>query len=295
MSERVQSFYVERDGVRLHAVDEGPRDAPLVVMVHGYPDDLTVWDGVAALLRDRFRIVRYDVRGAGLSDTPKSLADYALSELKADLFAVVDTVAPDAAFHIVGHDWGSIQLWEAVMDSVQSARIQSFVSASGPALDYIAVQSREALRSGDPAQLVGALKQAARSWYVGAFQLPVLPALAWTKRTTRWTERQIARAEGLPISVFQDAQRGRNGRAGVALYRANIIPRMRKPQPRPSRVPVCVLVVEGDAYVTPMLARSCEPWLTEVEFVPVEGRHWFYLSEPALFADEIARFVTKHS
>lgn len=295
MSESAQSFYVNREGVRLHVVDEGPRDAPLVVMVHGYPDDLTVWDGVVARLRDRFRILRYDVRGAGLSDTPKPLAAYKLGELKADLFAVVDAVAPGAAFHIVGHDWGSIQLWESVMDPEQSARIRSFVSASGPAIDYISVQSREALRSGDPSQVVGALKQAARSWYVGAFQLPVLPELAWTKRSARWTERQIARAEGIPISVFQDAQRGRNGRSGIALYRANIVPRMRKPQPRPSQVPVCVLVVEGDAYVTPLIAHACEPWLTEVEFVPVDGGHWFFLAEPALFADEIARFVTKHA
>ena len=102
MSEHALPFYVEREGVRLHARDEGPRDAPLVVMVHGYPDDLTVWDGVVALLRDRFRILRYDVRGAGLSDTPKPVAAYALEELKADLFAVVDRVAPGAAFHIVG-------------------------------------------------------------------------------------------------------------------------------------------------------------------------------------------------
>lgn len=295
MSQEARSFYVERDGVRLHALEEGNREGPLVVLVHGYPDDLTVWDGVVGLLSDAFHILRYDVRGAGLSDTPKRRRDYAMVELKDDLLAVVDTIRPGGSFHLVGHDWGSIQLWETVMDPVASQRVLSFVSASGPSIDYVAEQSRAALTSGDPADVVKALKQAARSWYIMMFQLPVLPELAWSPRGSSFLEQRIAASEGIPLVVFRDRNRARNGRDGVALYRANMLPRLLAPKAKPSSVPTRVLVLSADPYVSESVAHSCEKWLSSVEFVPVDGGHWFYVARPEIFADAIASFVRANS
>src|SRR5699024_11108848 len=119
-----------RDGLQLHAIEEGNSEGELIVFVHGYPDDSEVWDGVVEDLVEDFHILRYDVRGAGLSDVPQQRADYLMPELVADLLAVVDATAPDKNFHLVGHDWGSIQLWEAVTDPALHERIRSFVSAS---------------------------------------------------------------------------------------------------------------------------------------------------------------------
>ena len=53
------------DGVLLRVHESGTRGAPTVVCVHGYPDDHTVWDGVATELAARYHLVCYDVRGAG--------------------------------------------------------------------------------------------------------------------------------------------------------------------------------------------------------------------------------------
>ncbi|HVE95467.1 MAG TPA: alpha/beta fold hydrolase, partial [Pseudonocardiaceae bacterium] len=63
-------------GVPLRVYESGPVDAPAVICVHGYPDDHTVWDGVAAELVPRYRVVRYDVRGAGKSGKPRSRPAY---------------------------------------------------------------------------------------------------------------------------------------------------------------------------------------------------------------------------
>ena len=60
-------FVDSSDGVRIAVYEEGNPDGPTVVLVHGWPDSHVLWDGVAPLLADRFRIVRYDNRGVGQS------------------------------------------------------------------------------------------------------------------------------------------------------------------------------------------------------------------------------------
>lgn len=289
-----RSFYVERDGLRLNVVEEGNREGPLVVLVHGYPDDKQVWDGVASLLRDDFRVVRYDVRGAGFSDVPSTTEEYHLRELTADLEAVVDAVAPGETFHVAGHDWGSIQLWEAVTDPRLQERICSFVSASGPSLDHVAHQMHSAFRKGSLRERLRAANQAMRSWYIGAFQIPVLPELAWSKRAAPWVEKRIAAMENIPLTAFQSPQRSQNGTTGVELYRANVPERLKTPQPRKSDVPTRVLVPTGDTYVSGYIAHSCEPWASSLEFQPVDGGHWFYLSRPKIFADAVRSHVSTH-
>lgn len=54
-------------GVRLHVRDTGPRDAPVVVMLHGFGSSLHTWEPWAQALGNEFRVVRFDLPGTGLS------------------------------------------------------------------------------------------------------------------------------------------------------------------------------------------------------------------------------------
>ncbi|MFC6683790.1 alpha/beta fold hydrolase [Marinobacter koreensis] len=69
---------IASDNIQLHAVTDGDPGNPALVMVHGYPDNLRVWDRIVPDLAREFFIVRYDVRGAGLSDKPRRTRDYRL-------------------------------------------------------------------------------------------------------------------------------------------------------------------------------------------------------------------------
>jgi len=66
------------DGVRIALHEYGDPDAPVLVCVHGYPDNAALWKPVAERLADHFRIIAYDVRGAGDSDHPRGRASYHL-------------------------------------------------------------------------------------------------------------------------------------------------------------------------------------------------------------------------
>lgn len=80
--------YAELPDVRLHYVLEGPPDAPVVMLSNSLGTDLSMWDGVAAVLSRRMRVLRYDTRGHGRSSTPTS--PVTVDDLGRDALALLD-------------------------------------------------------------------------------------------------------------------------------------------------------------------------------------------------------------
>lgn len=273
------------DGVQLHARHAGHPDRPPVVLVHGYPDTSAVWDPVAAELVDRWRVVTYDVRGAGRSDRPGSVDDYRFEHLVADLAAVIDALAPGEPVHLVGHDWGAMQCWEAC--GPLADRIASLTSISGPSPDHAASFMREAPRR-------DRLRQLRRSWYVLAFRVPKLAEVAWRLVIARRWAARLARVEGIRATATHPAATLlADGVTGLHLYRANIARRLRAPGTRRSPVPTQVIVPTGDPFVTPALARwSAAVGGDDVKVREVAARHWVILSHPRLVADAVSELAT---
>ncbi len=283
------------DGLRLSALLEGradqPMDAPArlptLVFVHGYPDNLHIWDAVIEPLKSRYRIVRYDVRGAGLSDAPPSWRGYRLRQLLADFRRVIDRFSPDAPVHLVGHDWGSIQSWEFVSDPALAGRIASFVSVSGPSLDYLS----QALRRQAPSGRV--LKQIAASWYVGAFHLPMLAPMVWKLGLGRAWPALLGRLEKLH-GIASHASQQRDGSNGIGLYRANVVARLLQPRALHAIAPVLLVVATRDPFVTGFHLDAIERWVPELSRVEIDAGHWLPLSQPAWLATQIAAWVARH-
>ena len=67
---------VTGDGVLLSVRKSGSTTSPVIVFVHGFPDDAHVWSGVTAALAGEARLVTYDVRGAGSSGAPADRSAY---------------------------------------------------------------------------------------------------------------------------------------------------------------------------------------------------------------------------
>ena len=129
----VRRSRINAGDVRL-AMERGDPASPTVVLVHGYPDTSGVWDELAERRAGRFHVVAYDVRGAGASTAPGSTEGYAFARLIADLETVITEVSPDRPVHLVGHDWGSLQCWEAVSTPRLAGRVASFTSMCGPSV-----------------------------------------------------------------------------------------------------------------------------------------------------------------
>ena len=72
----------------LHFRDENPGQARTLVFVNSLGTDLRIWDDVVADYAGEFRILRYDLRGHGLSDAPP--APYSIDDHVGDLAALLD-------------------------------------------------------------------------------------------------------------------------------------------------------------------------------------------------------------
>ncbi len=282
-------------GLSLSVTEYGERGRPTVVLVHGFPDASTVWGPLAERLASDLHVVSYDVRGAGRSDTPTGTAGYALPVLVEDLAAVVDHTSPDAPVHLVAHDWGSIQGWEAVTTSGLAERFASFTSMSGPPLDHAALWLRRH-RSLHPGDLRPVLSQALHSWYIAYFRLPLLPELMTRSRraTSLWAAalHRLEHAqtdEHWPAPTF-----GADFSHGLELYRANVEGRLRRPVARRTDVPVQLVVPVHDRYVTPALLDGLEDWTSLMWRRPVDAGHWVIRSNPdgvAAWVREVVAFV----
>jgi pimeloyl-ACP methyl ester carboxylesterase len=64
-------------GLKVHVRDEGPRDAPVIVLLHGSNSSLQTWDPWTAKLATTYRVIRFDQSGHGLTG-PHPKRDYSI-------------------------------------------------------------------------------------------------------------------------------------------------------------------------------------------------------------------------
>ena len=278
---------VSRDGVDLAVRTWSSDKSPTVVLVHGYPDANHVWEKVAERLSRDFKVVAYDVRGAGNSSIPKDRAAYKLRQLRDDLHAVMDAVCPNEKVHLVGHDWGSIQTWESVTDPGAEQRIASYTTLSGPCLDHVGQWMKARLRE----QKIGTvLNQLAHSWYIGAFQLPVLAPTLWKVGLAKAWPQLLRRSENLHSETSATQQQ--DGIHGIELYRANMRPSLLKPRERYTKVPVQLIVAREDNYVRPAMLEDLHLWTDRLWRRELDCGHWGpLLQHPDVTARWIREFI----
>ncbi len=102
--------YVDVDGLRLHVRDTGPRRAPVVVMLHGFGSSLHTWEDWAQILAREYRVIRFDLPGAGLTG-PDPTGDYSDARSLAILTGLMDRLGLDQA-SLIGNSIGGRIAWK---------------------------------------------------------------------------------------------------------------------------------------------------------------------------------------
>jgi NAD(P)-dependent dehydrogenase (short-subunit alcohol dehydrogenase family) len=184
-----------------------------------------------------------------------------------DLAAVVRAVT-DQPVHLIAHDWGSIQAWAAVSDPALRQLFRSYTSISGPDLDHVGDWMRRAGKG-------RVLRQLLHSWYIGAFQVPVVPELVWR----------------LPFLRRKFHAQYRDARNGIELYRANMAGRLSRPGARRTDLPVQQLALTQDPFVTPGILEAADPWCERLWRRPVAAGHWAVREKPGVVARMIVEFI----
>lgn len=119
--------FVETNGIRLRVASMGV--GPLVLLLHGFPESWYSWRyQLSALAKAGYRAVAPDMRGYGESDRPGKVTDYEIDKLTADVVGLVDALDEEHAI-LVGHDWGAIVGWAAVLQYPKKFRAYIAISA----------------------------------------------------------------------------------------------------------------------------------------------------------------------
>jgi pimeloyl-ACP methyl ester carboxylesterase len=101
--------YLEVAGLRLHVRDSGPKDGPTLVMLHGFGSSLHTWEPWAQMLGDRYRVIRFDLPGFGLTGADPS-GDYGDARGVAVLEALLDRLGIMRA-SLIGNSLGGKIAW----------------------------------------------------------------------------------------------------------------------------------------------------------------------------------------
>ena len=222
------SRFVEAAGARLHVRDTGPRDAPAVLLLHGFGASLHTWEDWARLLEADFRVVRLDLPGFGLTG-PDPTGDYTDARTARVLSALMDGLGIRRA-SVVGSSMGGRMAW--FFAATEPGRVDKLVLM---APDGFAGPGRE---------------------YGKAPRVPLLARLLPYVLPERLLRPMLARAYGDPAVLTEDAYARYRAMLLAPGVRRAILARvgqgaLAEPEPllRRIRAPTLLLWGEKDALV----------------------------------------------
>jgi pimeloyl-ACP methyl ester carboxylesterase len=183
---------------------------PTVVFVHGFPDLALGWHRqLPAVASAGFHAVAPDMRGYGDSSCPAAVTDYSLTELTADLVALLDALEVEKAI-FVGHDWGGFVVWG--MAALHPERVAGIAAACTPYIPFPSVAVHTEVVEGDVDRQ-----------YVAWFQIPDLAETVMNQQVPMIVEKMMRSSvpmEEIYALAFADGKLHMNPFLDIASYTA---------------------------------------------------------------------------
>ena len=279
----METIYFQNSDVRLHAVAAGPKDGPVVILLHGFPEFWYGWHRqTEPLAASGFRVIVPDQRGYNLSSKPSGVAAYALLELVSDVIAIADQLGQEKIF-LAGHDWGAAVAWSTALLHPQRLARLVVLNVPHPSVMRKFLSTR-------PRQLL-------RSWYMFFFQLPWLPEAFFSALNFRTGTRALLRSSRPGTFSAEDLAQYRAAwsqpgaiTAMINWYRALFRVRVKFPD-KTVRVPTRILWGERDAFLLAEMAQESLRYCTSAELCTfANATHWLQHEEPARVSELLIDF-----
>ena len=274
MPDALEHLTFHNGPIHLHAVAAGPPDAPLVILLHGFPEFWYSWHKqIAPLAAAGFRVVVPDQRGHNLSSKPRGAANYTLSHLVSDVLAIADQLNAQK-FFLAGHDWGAAVAWSTAILHPQRVAKLAILNVPHPSVMLRYLKSN--------------LRQVRRSWYMLFFQLPWLPELAFSAFNFRLGTRSLLNSSREGTFSAEDLAQYRAAwsqpRALTSMinwYRGGARHRTKFPDST-VHVPTRILWGERDAFLLKEMAHDSLRYCDNAElYTFADATHWLQHEEPA--------------
>ncbi|GLY01530.1 alpha/beta hydrolase [Actinoplanes sp. NBRC 101535] len=138
---------IKARGMTFDLYEGGPSDGEPVLLLHGFPQDHREFDAMLPHLHAAgLRTYTVDQRGYSPGARPGEAAAYRITEMTADVLALLDALGLESA-HIVGHDWGASVGWLLAANHPGRVRTLTAVSVPHPRAMMLAMRVRASQRA----------------------------------------------------------------------------------------------------------------------------------------------------
>jgi pimeloyl-ACP methyl ester carboxylesterase len=269
--------------VLLHAVGAGPKDAPVVLLLHGFPEFWYGWHRqLEPLASAGFRVIVPDQRGYNQSSKPRDIRAYSLASLTSDVIAIVDQLDQRQVF-LAGHDWGAAVAWSAALSHPDRIAKLAILNVPHPSV------MRRYLMT-NPRQL-------RRSWYMFFFQIPFVPEALFSINNFRMGSSALMRSSkpgtfsNEDMALYRSAWSQPGAITGmIHWYRAAFRLPARFADPT-VRVRTRILWGRRDRFLLPEMADESLRYCTDGKLIPFpDSSHWLQHEEPARVSELLIEF-----
>lgn len=125
------------DGAKVRIRQQGPENAPVVILIHGFMHSLELWDFWADNLKEDYRVIRYDLLGHGYSG-PDETKRYSPQERSDFHIKVMDELDVQSA-HLAGNSLGGTIAWRAAASNPE--RVLSLTLINAGIFDFSGVEN----------------------------------------------------------------------------------------------------------------------------------------------------------
>ena len=267
--------YVQLEGgLKMHYVEKGDKQKPLLLFLHGFPDFWFSWRNQLTFFGDAFWCVAPDLRGYGDTDKPHGIENYTLNLLTDDVKQLLEALGRPSCI-LVGHDWGG-GIGFAFCHRYPHM-VEKFV-----AINTVHLLS---LRR----NIMSSWEQRFKSWYIYFFQIPRIPEFILVRDRVNFFNKMF-RANNLvvegseaikPEEIEAYVHTFREEHAwscALNFYRAQsdiLYDNLQK-----ISAPVYSIFGTGDNYISVAAVSGCQDFCEDYEEVFLEGvKHFSHIED----------------
>ena len=259
--DQVEHRYASNGDIKIHYAAAGPEDAPLIVMIHGFPDFWYTWRSQMEALQDRYRVAAMDLRGYNKSSQPQGVENYTMDILRTDVLQVIAAEGRTSAV-VVGHDWGGAIAWNVTMYEPESVDLLVILNLPHP--------------RGLARELANNPEQQRNSQYARNFQQPDAHKYLTAMGLAAWVRDEAARSRY--VQAFESS----NMESMLNYYKANY-PRpgaaesgLAPPEMPSVKIPVLMFHGLEDTALLPGALSGTWEWIdSDLTLVTIPGASHF--------------------
>ncbi len=283
MLDSLETSQIELNGVRYH-IRDSQKGKETVLLLHGWPDDGTVWQKqIPALVENGYRVICPDLPGYGLSESPLETERYQLTNLVSDLVILLEHLNLKKV-HCIAHDYGAVLGWKLASNTTL---LKTYIAMSvGHLAEFLTVS----------------LENLQYQWIYFLNIQDIAPQLYLANngylfrevlRSHPYGDRLVEKA--LKSEMFVNMQR---------LEKANPVPEYllaaltgQLPEPNSINIPTMGVWSERDEFLWESQMKNSGKYISaEWQYTLIEqAGHWFMLEQPDKTNQLLLSWLAKHS